>query len=111
MGHDWQPQNARLADKDSIILCTIRCDRCQTRREFGVRRRDGRRVDVSGAGYDYPDGYQIKGAGQLDEFERGFMRLQAMGSLFGAEFAPQPDGGGDVAPVTPLRRKRTRRAS
>lgn len=79
-GHGWQPWTARRVPGGYESV--LRCARCLTVRV----RKIGMRGQVLSTSYDYPDGYQVKGLGQLTGTDRDKVRLASLLALL-------PDGG------------------
>lgn len=69
-GHSWRPFTATLL-RGGGYEQTLRCSRCRTRRNRLI----GPRGQILSSGYDYADGYVIKGLGRLVGTEKDHLRL------------------------------------
>jgi len=70
MGHDWRPIEAAWLQNGNIER-VLGCTRCEAKR---VQYLDKNGYIVKGGGYNYPDGYQMKGMGRLDTDGRAVLR-------------------------------------
>lgn len=71
--HAWRPYTARRMITGGFEQ-TLRCSRCYTRRIRELDRRGG----VVHSGYDYADGYVIKGLGRVTGSEKDHLRLKSI---------------------------------
>jgi hypothetical protein len=72
--HSWRPFTASWDSKARCYETELRCTRCKTIKK--------RRMDSDGSilrsGYDYTDGYLIKGMGRIIGSERDALRLESI---------------------------------
>ncbi len=89
-GHSWRDYTARWLPKERVYDVVLECTRCKGKKNRTLSAR-GERLSTS---YTYQDGYQIKGAGRLDQAARDEIRLLSVTKLVGGK-------------VTPIKRRRT----
>lgn len=77
MGHNWGPYTA-FRYKDGGFQRTLICSRCKMRK---VQDLTSRGMLTGSTTYLPPDGYRIKGLGQLAGEERGLLRMESVGRV------------------------------
>lgn len=73
-GHSWRPYTARWLSKFNQYESQLVCSRCTTIRTRFLSRTG----EQLGGGYDYADGYLIKGLGRLSGHDRDEVRLASI---------------------------------
>lgn len=73
-GHSWRPYTARWLSKFNQYQSQLVCARCSTIRTRFLSR-SGEQL---GGGYDYADGYLVKGLGRLTGHDRDEIRLASI---------------------------------
>jgi len=73
-GHSWRPFTARWMPQDNCYESQLQCQRCKTVRTRFLSRRG---EQLSG-GYDYAEGYLVKGMGRLTGTDRDSIRLASI---------------------------------
>jgi hypothetical protein len=73
-GHSWRPYTARWIAQYNQYESQLICQRCNTIRTRFLSR-TGEQVS---SGYDYADGYLIKGLGRLSGHDRDEIRLASI---------------------------------
>lgn len=73
-GHAWRPWRTRWIDKERVYSSELRCTRCHTVRERLISASGG----IVSSHYEYAEGYQIHGLGQLSSGDRDTIRLASM---------------------------------
>jgi hypothetical protein len=90
-GHSWRPYSARWLPSDNCYESQLRCARCKAIRTRWLSR-TGSQV---GGGYDYADGYLVKGIGRLTGTDRDKIRLASVLVLLWATAEVASLHGGD----------------
>lgn len=72
-GHSWRPRSAVLLVNGGYEQ-TLACSRCKTIRTRIL----GRRGTQERNGYDYAEGYQLKGHGRMTGSDRDVLRLNSV---------------------------------
>lgn len=73
-GHAWRPYHAEWSAELRCYVSELRCSRCRTVRQRLISR-TGEQLK---SGYQYVDGYQLKGIGRLTGHDRDFLRLESL---------------------------------
>ena len=76
MGHRWQP--FKVDAVGGTYVRVFRCSRCKTEREQTLDARG----HIMRNSYEYPDGYQSKGLGRMDDDGRSALRLASIERVF-----------------------------
>lgn len=84
-GHSWRPYTARWMQQDNAYESQLQCQRCRTVR---TRWLSARGEQLSG-GYEYPEGYLVKGLGRLSGHDRDIIRLQSVLSVLAVDTAEE----------------------
>jgi hypothetical protein len=101
-GHLWRPRVATwIAEKDHYET-ELKCQRCKTVRLRYI----GPRGELLKSGYDYSDGYVVKGMGRLDGEERDLLRLESVLRVLPVEQQQTP-----AAPSAPVKKAVPRKAA
>jgi len=82
-GHSWRPYSARWLQAYNSYESQLQCQRCKTVR---TRFLSATGSQLSG-GYDYADGYLVKGMGRLTGSDRDVIRLASITALVQADTA------------------------
>lgn len=86
-GHSWRPYSARWLPSDNCYESQLRCARCKAIRTRWLSR-TGSQV---GGGYDYADGYLVKGIGRLTGTDRDKIRLASVLAVLPSDTASEED--------------------
>lgn len=74
-GHSWRPYSARWDQQDLCYVQELRCSRCKTIRS----RLLGKRGELLGSSYDYPEGYTMPhGIGRLTGHDKDAIRYRSI---------------------------------
>lgn len=73
-GHSWRPFSANWSEQYQSYSSQLRCDRCTTVRTRWLTRTGA----MMGGGYDYSEGYLVKGMGRLTGSDRDKVRLRSI---------------------------------
>ena len=74
LNHTWQPFSAAVNRRKGVIQRTLRCPRCKTRKIQELTMNGG----LHSSYYEYPDGYQHKGHGQIFGEGRSILRINSI---------------------------------
>lgn len=74
IGHPWRKASTRWMKAENAWEQAMVCGRCGTRRTRWLSRTGS----ILGGGYDYADGYQLKGSGRLVGTDRDKVRLASI---------------------------------
>lgn len=86
-GHSWRPYSARWLPSENCYESQLRCARCKAIRTRWLSR-TGSQV---GGGYDYADGYLVKGIGRLTGTDRDKIRLASVLAVLPSDTAAEED--------------------
>lgn len=84
-GHSWRPYSARWVPRDNCYESQLRCARCKAIRTRWLSR-TGSQI---GGGYDYADGYLVKGIGRLSGTDRDKIRLASIIAVLPSDTAEE----------------------